>query len=229
MAGLKHRLLLGLLALFAAVGPVPAKDAPPPGINAPFEKPDFDAWVERFERGGREVYDKRLDIVAAVGLRPGMTVADIGAGTGLFTRLFSPQVGPSGKVYAVDISANFIQGILATAQRQGLTNIEGIVNSPTDAMLPLASIDVAFVCDTYHHFEFPRQMLASIHRALKPGGALVVVDYERIPGKSSAWVLDHVRLDKQTAIKEIEAAGFRLVEDRPLMQHNYYLRFVKTP
>lgn len=223
-------LLACLLVSLLASAPALAKEqSAAPGINTPFEKPNFDEWVERFERGGREIFDKRLDIVSAVNLKRGMVVADIGAGTGLFTRLFSPEVGPQGKVIAVDIAGNFIDGILASARKQGLKNIEGIVNSPTDAMLPLAAVDIAFVCDTYHHFEYPQHMLASIHRALKPNGALVIIDYERIPGKSSAWIMEHMRLDKRRTIDEIQRAGFLLVEDRPLLQSNYYLRFVKAP
>jgi predicted methyltransferase len=225
-----RRLLACLLVSLLASTPLLAiEQSAAPGINAPFEKPNYDEWVERFERGGREIYDKRLEIVAALDLKRGMVVADIGAGTGLFTRLFSPEVGAQGKVIAVDIAGNFIEGILAGARKQGLKNIQGIVNSPTDAMLPLASVDMAFICDTYHHFEYPQHMLASIHRALKPNGALVVIDYERIPGTSSAWVMAHMRLDKQATIGEIQRAGFLLVEDRPLLQRNYYLRFVKAP
>lgn len=224
MARIIFLLLLALTASF----PASAKEiSVSPGINAPFAQPNFEEWVERFERGGREVFDKRFEIVAAVDIKPGMAVADIGAGTGLFTRLFSPEAGPKGRVIAVDISKVFIDNILKNARQRGLKNVTGIVNEATDVMLPLASVDIAFVCDTYHHFEFPKQMLASIHRALKPNGALVIVDYERKAGQSSAWVMEHVRTGKATVIREIEAAGFRLMEDRPLMQTNYFLRFVK--
>lgn len=221
-------IFLLLAALAASFAPACAKEASvSPGINAPFAQPNFEEWVERFERGGREVFDKRFEIVAAVDIKPGMVVADIGAGTGLFTRLFSPEAGVKGRVIAVDISKTFIDNILKNARQRGLKNVTGIVNEATDAMLPLASVDIAFVCDTYHHFEFPKQMLASIHRGLKPNGALIIVDYERKAGQSSAWVMEHVRADKAVVIREIEAAGFRLAEDRLLMQTNYFLRFVK--
>jgi ubiquinone/menaquinone biosynthesis C-methylase UbiE len=75
-----------------------------PGINKSFDTPDVPEFVERFEREGRDAFDHRQDVVAALGLKEGMAVADVGAGTGLFTRMFSPLVGPKGKVYAVDIS-----------------------------------------------------------------------------------------------------------------------------
>lgn len=71
-------------------------------------------------------------------------------------------------------------------------------------------------------------MLASIHRALKPGGTLVVIDFERVEGRSSAWVLDHVRAGKEQVIREIEAAGFRLAADEKLLKENFFLRFTKN-
>lgn len=221
-----HALLLALS--LTGAGPVASREqSARPGINAPFEHPDYQEWVGRFETEGREVYDKRAQIVDATGVAPGMVVADIGAGTGLFTRLFAPRVAPGGMVIAVDISETFVDNILRTSREQDLKNVEGVVNTPTDVALARESIDLAFVCDTYHHFEYPQAMLASIRRALKPGGRLVIVDFERIPGVSSAWVLQHVRAGKETVIAEIEAAGFKLVEDRPLMRDNYFLRFAK--
>ena len=80
--------------------------------------PDWQRWVNTFERPGREVYDRRHAIVAASKVRPGMTVADIGAGTGLFTRLFAPAVEPDGTVYAIDISSTFIDNILRTCREK---------------------------------------------------------------------------------------------------------------
>jgi ubiquinone/menaquinone biosynthesis C-methylase UbiE len=217
-------LLLVLLMLPAAVA---ARDGADPAINRPYLDADFEQWVERFERPGREVYDRRDAIVAATGVKPGMHVADIGAGTGLFTLMFARQVSAQGRVYAVDISRNFIANIEHRATQAGLLNITGIVSSQNETRLPPASIHLAFICDTYHHFEQPVSMLASIHRALKPGGILVVVDFERIEGKSSNWVLGHVRAGKESVIHEIETAGFHLSGDEKLLKENFYLRFTK--
>src|SRR5207247_331024 len=77
--------------------------------------------------------------------------------------------------------------------------------------LPEASINLVYTCDTYHHFEHPGETLQSIRRALKPGGRMVVIDFQKIPGETHQQRIDHVRADKETAIKEIEAAGFRFV------------------
>ncbi len=198
-----------------------------PGINKPYERPNFEQWIYRFERPGREVYDRRHRIVDATHVKPGMVVADIGAGTGLFTLLFSPKVGPSGRVIAVDISDVFVENIIRKAHEKRLMNVKGVVNTPTDVSLPPESIDLAFLCDTYHHFEYPMSMLQSIHKAMRTGAILVVVDFRRIRGLSSRWIMNHVRAGKQTVKKEIEASGFKLIEDNNFLRTNYFLRFKK--
>jgi ubiquinone/menaquinone biosynthesis C-methylase UbiE len=196
-----------------------------PGINSYYENPDWQQWVNTFERPGREVYDKRHAIVDATGIRPGMAVADIGAGTGLFTRLFAERVGPQGRVYAVDISRPFIENIVRTSQQRGFLNVEGVVNGHKDVSLPPDSIDLAFLVDTYHHFEYPASMLSSIHRSLRPGARLIVIDFRRDPRHSSSWVMGHVRAGRDAVIDEITRAGFRLIDDKALLRTNYYLVF----
>ncbi len=220
-------LLLLFLLLAPPVWPVEAPGARH-DINVPFEDAEYEQWVGMFERPGREVYDRRHQIVEATSAWRGAIVADIGAGTGLFTRLFARVVGSEGRVYAVDISRGFVKNILRTTRAEGLSNVEGIVNTQTETLLPANSIDIAFVCDTYHHFEQPRPMLASIRRALRPGGMLVVVDFERIEGKSSVWVLEHVRVGKEEVIREIEAAGFRFTGQGDFLRENYFLKFMRT-
>ena len=173
------------------------------------------------------MYVSRQAIVAAVAPKAGMAIADIGAGSGLFTVLFAHEVGPTGRVYAVDIAREFIAGIEQRSREEGLKNVVGILSADDDAKLAPASVDIAFVCDAYHHFARPEPMLASISRGLRTGGALVIVDFERRPGQSPDWILRHVRAGKDTVRREIESAGFRFVEEVPLMRGNYFLRFRK--
>jgi len=198
-----------------------------PGINRYYQNPDWQQWVNTFERPGREVYDKRDNIVDATGISRGMVVADIGAGTGLFTRLLAQRVGTEGKVYAVDISQPFIENIIRTSRQQGYVNVEGVVNTHKEVALPPASIDLAFLVDTYHHFEYPASMLSSIHQSLKTGGRLVVIDFRRDPQRSSSWIMGHVRAGKDLVIDEITRAGFRLIDDKTLLRTNYYLVFTR--
>lgn len=200
-----------------------------PGINDHYlADPDYDQWVSIFERPGREVFDQRKAVIEALHIRPGMDIADIGAGTGLYTRAFSHEVGNSGTVYAVDIAPNFVEGIMRQAKAAGVTNVVGVLNSDKSVDLPKASIDMAFVCDTYHHFEYPKSMLRSMHEAIRPGGQLVIIDFRKIQGFSSRWVMSHTRADKATVINEIESEGFKLVEDNNLLKTNFFLKFTKS-
>jgi ubiquinone/menaquinone biosynthesis C-methylase UbiE len=198
-----------------------------PEINEPYRNPDYEKWRQGFETESREVYQQRHAIVAAARAQPGMAVADVGAGTGLFTRLFATQVGAEGRVYAVDIARAFIEGNLRRAREAGHHNVIGIESTQHDTRLPADAIDLVFICDAYHHFEQPQAMLASIRRALRPGGTLVLIDFERIPGVSPDWILKHVRAGKDGFRAEIEAAGFRFVEEAQLMRENYFLRFAR--
>lgn len=201
-----------------------------PGINENYKDANVAEWLGRFEVESREIYKHRLQIVETVGAKAGTVMADIGAGTGFFTVLFAQQVGEGGKVFAVDITPEFLEHIAGRVREQGLTNVETVRCKEDSVELPPASIDLAFLCDTYHHFEYPRSTMSSIYRALKPGGELVVIDFERIPDISREWVLNHVRAGKDMVTKEILALGFKLVSDNsrlPYLDENYFLRFRK--
>ena len=199
-----------------------------PGINKPFENPDVKEYVGKFETESREIYTKRKEIVAACKLKPKMVVADVGAGTGLFTRLFAQEVGTEGKVYAVDIAPRFIEHVEKSCEKAGLKNVKGIVCTQTSTELPENAVDLVFICDTYHHFEFPTRTMASIHRALRPGGRLVLIDFHRIKGKTNEWTWNHVRAGQEVFVKEIESAGFKVVDEEKFLSENYSVRFEKV-
>lgn len=200
------------------------------GINAEFLKPSLNItqWVERFEGEGREIYTQRETIVAALKIRPGMTVADIGAGTGLFTPLLSRAVGPKGKVYAVDIAIDFLKHIEERAAAEGLKNVQTVLCTERSVKLPPESVDLAFICDTYHHFEYPRSTMESLRRALREAGEVAVVDFKRVPGQSSDWIMNHVRAGEDVVTAEIEAFGFKKVERIDVLKDNYIIRFRKV-
>ena len=132
-----------------------------PGVNDTFRDPDPKAFTERFEIESREVFAKRKEILEAIKLKPTDVVADIGAGTGLFTRLFASNLGPEGRVIAVDIAQKFLDHIEVTCREQNLRNVETLLCKDDSTELPPESVDVAFICDTYHHFEFPQKTMKS--------------------------------------------------------------------
>ena len=200
-----------------------------PGVNESFRSPDVQQFQGRFETESREVFARRKEILAACELKPGQTIADIGAGTGLFTRMFAEAVGNEGRVVAVDLSQKFLDHIIVTCREAGLKNVETQRCAEDSTDLPPESIDVAFICDTYHHFEYPLKTMASIHRALKPGGRVILVDFQRIPGKSTDWVVDHVRAGEDVFVSEVIQAGFRKTrEPEGLLKENYLIECTKS-
>ncbi|WP_299469481.1 methyltransferase [uncultured Gimesia sp.] len=230
-----------LFTLIAAISlnfsPVMGQEAAPaaplksvkPGINKPFLDPDLniEEWINRFEVESREVFRAKEQILKQLKLAPGNRIADIGTGTGLFVEPFSEAVGNKGWVYALDIAPKFVERIAKMADILNLNNVTPVLCGQDDIRLAPGSIDVAFICDVYHHFEYPAASLASIHKAMVPGGKLVLIDFERIPGTSRDWTLNHVRAGKETFRKEIEQAGFEFVEEVkiPAFQENYFLCF----
>jgi SAM-dependent methyltransferase len=217
-----------VLLLVFALG-AGAEQSVRPGANRYYLDPDMNVaeWVRRFEGESREVYAERHAIVAALGLSPGMRAADVGAGTGLFVPLLAAAVGTGGRVFAIDIAPAFVAHLRARVREAALTQVAVVRGEERSITLADGSVDLVFMCDVYHHIEYPRSMLASVHRALVPGGRLVVVDFERIPGRTRQWILGHVRAARETVIEEIERAGFARVaiDAPPGLAENYMVAF----
>lgn len=190
------------------------------------ENDDPERWAKRFERIGREVFDQREQIVAALGLRKGQRIADVGAGTGLLTVELARAVGEQGTVYAVDVQPNFLDHIAQRARKEGLSNVQLVRAQQDSAQLPEGSVQLVLMCDTYHHVEQPAAYLESLRKAIEPGGRLVVVDYRAVEGQSRAWIVDHVRATPEQFRAEIEGAGFRFVrEHEGLLEENFFYEF----
>lgn len=217
------------------------------GLNADFLVEDRQALMDEFaggEAGGGGKFEdsEQRDIAKAkdyilnaftqyCGLTSDATVADLGAGTGLFEVALAAACA---KLYAVELSPVFRQ-VLAD-RCAGLNNVH-IVSNPTDTdpMLPRDSVDLALLIDVYHHLEYPKTFLANVRNALKRHGALCIIDFhrdpERVTSRGPEWVLAHVRADQTTFTNEITAAGFTLVKDLPMasLPENYFLVFRKRP
>jgi ubiquinone/menaquinone biosynthesis C-methylase UbiE len=194
-------------------------------LNKSFDA-DVALWAERFEHEGRAIYDKRYAILDAMELEPGMDVADIGAGTGLISRLIAQRVAPGGTVYAVDIAKNMIARIEKIAREENIPNLKAVLGKPRSPSLPPGSVDVIIIIDSYHHFEYPAAMLAEIRKALRPDGLLVLIDFKRIEGVSRDFILEMVRAGQGTFTDEFRDAGFELIERREdMFPENYLMKF----
>jgi ubiquinone/menaquinone biosynthesis C-methylase UbiE len=181
-------------------------------------------WLDRRERDGEEAPDQA---VAALDLRRGQTVADVGAGSGYMTVRLSRRVGPAGLVYAVDIQPEMIARLTQRLTRDRLTNVKPVLGAVDDPRLPAESLDLALLVDVYHELQAPQQMLRQLRRALKPGGNLVLIEYRKedpaIPIR-----LEH-KMTVAEAKLELEAEGFRLWTVNERLPRQHLMIFRKAP
>ena len=142
------------------------------------------AWLERNEREREERTDLLLKALA---LKPGMVVADIGAGTGYLTRRMAPAVMPGGKIFAVDLQPEMVRILEKSVKQAGLVQVEVRRSAVDDVLLPANSVDLAVMVDVYHELAYPYEVMTSLMKALKPGGQVVFVEYKaediRVPIK----------------------------------------------
>lgn len=175
-------------------------------------------------RPDRDATQKPRELVAAMQLGPGMTVADVGTGVGYMLPYLSEAVGEKGVVLAQDIARDFLDRAKEAARHKNLTNIQYVLGTTENPNLPLGQVDVVLMLDAYHHFDYPKPMLAHIGEALKPDGRLVLVDYYKANFSNPG----HIRLEDHEAIAEIEANGFRMVSRRDHIPKSQYMAiFVK--
>jgi ubiquinone/menaquinone biosynthesis C-methylase UbiE len=157
----------------------------------------------------RDARQKPRELIAALGIKPGMSVADLGTGPGYMLPHLSEAVGANGRVIAQDIFPDFLDK--ARERAAGLKNVSFVQGDAKQTNLSEKSADLVLVLDVYHHLDYPAQTLAELRRALKPGGRLAVVEYHKNDIAMDGRAKEHVRLGEADAIAEIEANGFKLV------------------
>ena len=163
------------------------------------------AWLERGEREQEEAPSKAI---AALDLKPGIVVADIGAGSGYYTERLSQRVGPAGRVYATDIQPGMIQLLERRVRDQGLTNVTTVLGAMDDPRLPPRSIDLAIMVDVYHELQEPQVFLQRLKSAFKPGGRLVLLEFRKEDPKIP--ILEVHKMSVAEVKQELEAEGYAL-------------------
>ncbi len=160
------------------------------------------AWLERDERAVEERPDLLL---RALALKPGMTVADIGAGTGYYSWRMGERVGPSGRVLAVDVQPEMLALLDREMKKHDARNVMGILGTTIDPRLPAGAVDLVLMVDVYHEFDHPREMLDAIVRSLKPDGRVAFVEYRA--EDASVPIKPHHKMSEAQVKKEAAASG----------------------
>jgi ubiquinone/menaquinone biosynthesis C-methylase UbiE len=162
-------------------------------------------WLDRGERESEENPEGALD---AIGIKPGMTVADVGAGTGYMTLKMAKRVGPAGKVYAEDVQPEMLTRLRKNAAEAKLANIQTVLGGEADPKLPENTLDLILLVDVYHEFSQPQRMLRKMREALKPDGRLILLEYRK--EDPSIPIRTEHKMSVQEVKLELEAEGFHL-------------------
>lgn len=184
---------------------------------------DVEHWTGVFDNPKRDTWQKPDEVVRALGLKAGMAVADLGAGTGYFLRHLSTAVGPDGVVFAVEVETKLLDHIRKRAAAEALANVVPVLTSPDEPRLPHGRVDLVVIVDTYHHIDDRRQYLRRLARVLAPGGRVAIIDWlkRELPEGPPP---DH-KLAREHVLDEMRAAGFNLIEEPAFLPYQYFLIF----
>jgi ubiquinone/menaquinone biosynthesis C-methylase UbiE len=180
-------------------------------------------WTKVFDDPARDDWQKPQLLVEALKLRAGMRVADLGAGTGYFSRYLSKSVGSEGTVFAVDTEPNLVVHLRERAEHENTPNVVPILASADNPRLPAASVDVVLIVDTYHHVDGRRDYFRRLQRSLTRNGRVAIIDWHKrdLPvGPPPSH-----KLAREQVLEEMTAAGYVLVEEPPVLPYQYFLIF----
>jgi ubiquinone/menaquinone biosynthesis C-methylase UbiE len=182
---------------------------------------EYAKFLEGAERVARMQVPR---VIAALELKPGMAVADVGSGSGLFTRPMAKAVAPGGVAYAVDIDSALLKIVARSAAEQQVPNVRVVQAEPADPKLP-EPVDLAFICDTLHHIESQGAYLRTLRQYLKPGGRVAVIDF------SDEWPQGHesMRYSRDELEGWMKAAGFVQTADHSWLENSFFIIYTMQP
>ena len=188
--------------------------------------PNVMEYIERLDRSERDQDQKPAQVVDALALKPGMSVADLGSGSGYFTRRFVEAVTEIGKVYVVDIepeALKYVEDSLVHMHRA--FEAEFILARPDSPKIPFESVDLIFVCNTYHHLENRSEYFRNVQSSLKPGGRIAIIDFYHDERSGELGFPKHHLVPRETVIEEMRAAGYHPGREHLFLERQYFLEF----
>ena len=212
-------------AIFSAAAGGQAQEQPPASHDATAHHSfkGIDQWVRVFDDPKRDAWQKPEETVAAMRITPGMTVADLGAGTGYFNRYLSKAAGPGGMVLALDTEIEMVQHMVERNLREGLSNVLPVLVAPEDPFFPRRRLDRVLIVNTYHHVNDRLNYFAHMRGALAEKGSIIVIDFLKKPLPVGP-AMEH-KIDREFVIREMKQVGFTLAREETFLPYQYYLVF----
>jgi arsenite methyltransferase len=184
---------------------------------------DSRAYISMLEDPGRDAYQKPHEVIAALAMKEGETIADIGSGSGYFTLRLARHVGEQGRIYAVDVNPDMVVYLNRKIRDLNLRNVVTVLAAPDDPLLSDASVDRFFICDTWHHIPNQAQYLALLRKMLKPGGQVVMIDFQRRELPVGPPVA--MKIAREDLVRQMQEAGFQLSQEHTFLPYQYFLVF----
>lgn len=191
---------------------------------------DIPQYLEHLDRAERDTDQQPERVIGALSLQPGLSVADIGAGSGYFTRRFVQAVTEKGKVYAVDVEPDMLQYAKASIARMPIpATVEFVLARPDNPGLPPQSVDLIFLCNVYHHLNDRPAYFSNVRSALKPSGRIAIIDFYHDARSGDVGFPRKHLVPRETVIEEMAKAGLQLVREHTFLKRQYFLEFLPIP
>ncbi|MEW6544090.1 MAG: class I SAM-dependent methyltransferase [Nitrospirota bacterium] len=234
IAGPPLILAIGLLLTAAVGGPISVATAQHgqghEGQGRHRNPSDLKAYLEHLDRAERDKDQKPSQVIKALALRPGMAVADLGSGSGYFTRRFVEAVTETGKVYAIDVEPEMLAYVKDSLVHLHVPySAEFVLARPDDPKLPAESVDLVFLCNVYHHLDRRPAYFANVKAALRKGGRVAILDFYHDERSGDVGFPKQHLVPRETVVREMGQAGYRLVREHAFLPRQYFLEFELLP
>jgi predicted methyltransferase len=184
---------------------------------------DAERWSKTFDDPQRDTWQKPAEVVKTLELKAGMVAADLGAGTGYFSRFLSDAVSPGGMVLSIDVEPSMVQHLGERARREKLRNLVPVLALPADPFLPTGRVDRVLIVDTYHHIDSRLEYFSRMRQAMASGGKVAIVDFQKRP--LPVGPPPEHKLEPAFVVQEMEQAGWRLTGEKDFLPYQYFLIF----
>lgn len=191
---------------------------------------DIHQYLEHLDGSQRDMDQQPERVIEALGLQPGLSVADIGAGSGYFTRRFVQAVTEKGKIYAIDVEPDMLQYAKASIARMPIpSTVEFILAQPDNPQLPPQSVDLVFLCNVYHHLDDRPAYFSNVRPVLKSGGRIAIIDFYHDARSGDVGFPRKHLVARDTVVEEMAKAGFQLTREHTFLARQYFLEFSPIP